>query len=271
MQFIPAFKPPDIRSGPAFRFVFRNDRLLVSEVNGKMTVPRFEEEDLRERDVSEAQFLGWWNSVPCYFAEGPSDRSPDGNFAFTPVRSLVPLLSAEELQVVGRAYHILNWERTSRYCGRCGMPTERSSDERAKRCPECNLVIYPRISPAVIVAVVKDDTLLLASSGKIPGKRYSVLAGFVEPGETLEECVKREVKEECGIDVTAIRYFASQPWPFPDSLMIGFTARYAGGDLKVDEKELADAGWYRADALPAIPGPFSISRELIDWFVDRQA
>lgn len=270
MSFIASLQAPENDAGSGYLFVFRKDRLRVSDENGHLTIPRSREAMYPSGDYPETHFFGWWNAVPCYFAEEHADRTPNDSSSYQPIRSLVPLLSTEALLVAGRAFHLLNWERTSRYCGRCGASMERLSDERAKRCLECGLIVYPRISPAVIVAVVKDDKLLLASNGKIPGKRYSVLAGFVEPGETLEECVSREVKEESGIDVCDIRYFASQPWPFPDSLMVGFTARYAAGDLKIDEKELTDAGWYRADALPNIPGPFSISRALIDWFVGEQ-
>ncbi|MFH1481427.1 MAG: NAD(+) diphosphatase, partial [Pseudomonadota bacterium] len=128
---------------------------------------------------------------------------------------------------------------------------------------------YPRLSPAIIVAVLKNDQILLAHSQRFPGQFYSVLAGFVEPGETLEECVQREVHEEVGITVKNIRYFGSQPWPFPDSLMIAFTAEYAGGEIRIDKSELTDAGWFSADHLPAVPSRISIARQLIDWFSEK--
>jgi NAD+ diphosphatase len=125
------------------------------------------------------------------------------------------------------------------------------------------------LNPAVIVAVLRDDRLLLARSHRHPPGRYSVLAGFVEPGETLEECVAREIKEEVGLDVENIRYFGSQPWPFPHSLMIAFTCDAPSGEIELDETEMAEAGWYGADALPLVPPPPTISRRLIDWFVSR--
>jgi NAD+ diphosphatase len=127
------------------------------------------------------------------------------------------------------------------------------------------------VSPAIIVAVVKDRQLLLAHSTRFTAKFYSVLAGFVEPGETLEDCVQREVFEEVGVRVRNIRYFGSQPWPFPDSLMVAFTAEYAGGEIRVDPVEIADAGWFSAGALPAIPPRISIARQLIDWFATAHA
>ena len=142
--------------------------------------------------------------------------------------------------------------------------------ERAKLCPACGLTTYPRISPAIIVAVTKGDTLLLARGHRHPPGFYSVLAGFVEPGETLEETVRREVREEVSLEVDDIRYFGSQPWPFPDSLMVAFTASYASGEITLEELEIADAGWYTAANLPLVPPPISIARSLIDAFVGAQ-
>jgi NAD+ diphosphatase len=140
----------------------------------------------------------------------------------------------------------------------------------AKECPGCGFLSFPRISPAVIVLVEKENRVLLARVKRFTTELYSVLAGFVEPGETLEETVRREVEEEVGIKVKNLRYFGSQPWPFPDSLMIGFTADYESGEIKIDETEIADAGWYDPDRLPTIPGKISIARELIDWFVNAK-
>jgi NAD+ diphosphatase len=146
---------------------------------------------------------------------------------------------------------------------------EDKTDERAKTCPACGLNSYPRLSPAVIVAVVKDDKLLLATSPRFRSSFWSVLAGFVEPGETLEDCVVREVEEEVGITVRNVRYFGSQPWPFPDSLMLGFTAEYAKGEIKTDGMEIVEADWFGADNLPNVPPSVSIARRLIDWFVEN--
>ncbi|HAA24052.1 MAG TPA: NAD(+) diphosphatase, partial [Cytophagales bacterium] len=156
--------------------------------------------------------------------------------------------------------------------GRCGTPSQIVESELARKCPNCGLTVYPRISPAVIMSVVKGNQILL---GKIvrPGIQiYSVLAGFVEPGESLEACVAREVHEETGLHVKNIRYFGSQPWPFPDQLMVGFTAEYAGGEIVLDD-ELEDAGWYTVDELSsvAIPPKPSIARALLDEFVAQNS
>jgi NAD+ diphosphatase len=142
---------------------------------------------------------------------------------------------------------------------------------RAKECESCGRLEFPRLSPAIIVSVEKDDRLLLARSARFPGEFFSVLAGFVEPGESLEEAVRREVMEETGIRVKDISYFGSQPWPFPESLMIGFTARYESGEIEIDGEEIVEAGWYRASELPKIPGPVSIARKLIDAFVEKHS
>ncbi|OPY80236.1 MAG: NADH pyrophosphatase [Syntrophorhabdus sp. PtaU1.Bin153] len=170
-----------------------------------------------------------------------------------------------------RAMHIIDWDRTDQYCGRCGTKNELKTGERAKVCPACNVLSFPRISPAVIVLVEKGRKVLLARAARFTQDWYSVLAGFVEPGETLEDVVRREVKEETGIDVKDIRYFGSQPWPFPDSLMVAFTAKYADGEIQVDGNEIVEARWFEYDKLPNIPGKISIARALIDWFVEKNA
>jgi NAD+ diphosphatase len=184
------------------------------------------------------------------------------------LRRLYGALDEEMFWVAGRAFQIMDWDRTHQHCGRCGSPTENKTDERAKVCPKCGTVSFPRMSPAIIVAVVRDESILLAHAARFPGAMFSVLAGFVEPGESLEDCVRREVKEEAGVELKNIRYFGSQPWPFPNSLMIGFTSEFAGGEIKTDMKEIVDARWFTADRLPTIPDKISIARKLIDWFVE---
>lgn len=139
-------------------------------------------------------------------------------------------------------------------------------DERVMKCSNCGYMQYPRVSPAIICAVVRNDEILLARSSRFKGGFYSVLAGFVEPGETLEQCVKREIMEEVGTEVTNIRYFGSQSWPFPNSLMIGFTAEWKSGTIKIDDDEIIEAGWFSADNIPNVPRGFTISGRLIEWF-----
>ncbi len=174
-----------------------------------------------------------------------------------------------EWMAAGRAVQIVEWARTHRFCGRCAAPTELSTGERGMKCPACGLIAYPRLAPAMIVLVTRgepgpDQEALLARGVNFPVPMFSCLAGFVEPGEDLEGAVVREVAEEVGIRVTNVSYRASQPWPFPHSLMIGFRAEYDSGDLVCDETEIAEAGWYRRGALPMIPPGISVARRLID-------
>ncbi|MGI9051598.1 MAG: NAD(+) diphosphatase [Ilumatobacteraceae bacterium] len=174
----------------------------------------------------------------------------------------------------GRAVQLVEWGRTHRFCGRCATPTEAAAGERAMRCPSCGLVAFPRLAPAMITLVTRgddgaDQEALLARGVQWRIPMYSCLAGFVEPGESLEGAVVREVCEEVGLTVGDVQYQGSQPWPFPHSLMIGFRARYVSGDLVLDESEIRDAGWYRRDALPQIPPGISIARKLIDQWVSE--
>jgi NAD+ diphosphatase len=173
-------------------------------------------------------------------------------------------------KIAMKASHIIEWDRTDRYCSRCRTAMNRARGIRAKECPGCGFLSFPRISPAVIVLIERDNRVLLARVKRFTTELYSVLAGFVEPGESLEETVKREVEEEVGISIKNIRYFGSQPWPFPDSLMIGFTAEYESGEITIDEAEVSDAGWFDPDNLPIIPGKISIARQLIDWFAEEK-
>lgn len=183
------------------------------------------------------------------------------------LRELAAFLDRSLFGLAGRALHTADWMTTSRFCGRCGTATKRHEVERSMVCPSCDLHIYPRISPAIITLVRKGEQALLASNAKFPGVFYSTLAGFADIGESLEETLAREVTEETGIKVKNIRYFGSQPWPFPNSLMIAFTAEWESGEISIDPKEISDAQWFSATALPVIPPPLSIARALIDAWI----
>ena len=192
-----------------------------------------------------------------------------GGLALVGLRRLFGQLDDTEFHLAGCALQLLRWVGEHRHCGRCARPMDLAEGERALVCPVCRDPLYPRIAPAVIVAVTSGRRLLLARSGRFPRRRmFSVIAGYVEPGETLEDCVRREVHEEVGLAVRHIRYFGSQPWPFSGSLMVGFTAEHAGGAIRVDGREILQAGWFTPEALPEIPGKISIARRLIDWFVE---
>ena len=247
-------------------FGFHSSRILVKLQGEQPLIPRIEDLAPLSPGPSWRHYFGDWNGSACWAECFPQDMSiPDG-FAWKGLRELFGHIDEDLVWVAGRAGQLVNWHRNHRFCGRCGGPTEDHREERAKICPACGLINHPRVSPAIIVAVVKGRQLLLAHAARFPAKFYSVLAGFVEPGETLEECVRREVYEETAIRVKSIRYFGSQPWPFPDSLMVAFTAKHEAGEIRVNPAEITDAGWFSADHLPEVPPPISIARKLIDWF-----
>jgi NAD+ diphosphatase len=208
--------------------------------------------------------LGRLDGADCIVAVLDESHEPPGlvPHSLRPLHALVPDVI---FQIAGRAVQIAEWHLTHRFCGRCGTRTDDSPGERAKRCPACGLLAFPRVAPAVIMRVTRGSEVLLAHGRRFPEPIYSVLAGFVDPGESLEECVAREIFEEVGIRVSDIRYFSSQPWPFPHSLMVGFTAEYESGEIVIDEAEIVDACWFDRDNLPPLlPGRISIARRLLD-------
>jgi NAD+ diphosphatase len=212
---------------------------------------------------AEALLVGEWQGLPCYAVELnniPAQLSGE----LISVRNLFSLISPEAIALTGRAMLLLDWQKNHRFCGRCGTPNSRKTDEYSMFCPACGLVTYPRISPAVMVLIRRGDELLLARSHRFRPGIFSALAGFVEAGETLEQCAAREVREEVGIEISNLRYFGSQSWPFPDSLMVAFFADYAGGTITPDPAEIEAAGWFPCDALPPLPEPMSLAWQMID-------
>lgn len=268
MTFVPDFKAPPHHENSDLWFVFKKGKLLTRIEQGQHRLPNGADLSAFRLEPKNEQFLGTLSSRCCYGATLQEKNGISDDFQFTDLRGLFFSLPEDLIWIAGRANHLLYWHRVHRYCGRCGHPTEDKTNERALVCKNCGLINYPRLSPAVIVAITRDDRILLASNKRFRRPFYSVLAGFVEPGEDLETCVKREIHEEVGIEVKNIRYFSSQPWPFPDSLMIGFTADYAGGEIKVDDVELTHADWFSRDNLPMIPPTISIARQLIDAFAN---
>jgi NAD+ diphosphatase len=272
-SFVPQITPPDTLAEPANWFIFSGFNLLVHQEENAARVPRLQ--DFTELGVTAVrqQYLGYLESSPsihCFSVEAEDDTAPDG-MAYLSLRQLFGRLDDECFWLAGRAIQIMDWDRTHQFCGRCGSPTETQPHERAKICPQCSHTSYPRLSPAMIASVTRQGPegpeILLARSHRFPPGRYSVLAGFVEPGETLEDCVRREICEEVGITVKNVRYFGSQPWPFPNSLMVAFTAEYESGEISLEEEEMDDAAWFRPDNLPRIPPRISIARSLIEHFL----
>jgi NAD+ diphosphatase len=210
-----------------------------------------------------ALLVGTWLGLPCYAAEIDSlPKNISGEFIS--MRSLLSQANAEAAALARRASLLLDWQKNHRYCGQCGTPTTMKAVEFAMVCSSCALVVYPRISPAVMVLISRGDKILLARSPRFKPGVFSALAGFVEAGETLEQCAHREVLEEVGIEICNLRYFSSQSWPFPDSLMVAFFADYAGGIITPDPAEIEAADWFLRISLPMLPEATTVARRLIE-------
>jgi len=266
MMFVAGFETHISPGISSLGFAFQGNKLLVRVEQGRARIPSLSTATSFSATPAWVHFFGTWNGAGCYAVCLPEDAAVGGGYETRGLRELFGRMDENLVWVAGRAGQLVHWHRNHRFCGRCGAPASDHPEERAKICPACGLLNHPRVSPAIIVAVVRDRRLLLAHSQRFPSNFYSVLAGFVEPGEKLEECVQREVFEEVGVRVKNIRYFGSQPWPFPDSLMVAFTAEYADGEIRANPAEITDAGWFAADGLPEIPPAISIARRLIDWF-----
>jgi len=257
--FLPLVDPPvDEAAEAPLVFTVKGDQVHLAEVD--TVVP----DELGGGHL----YLGRLGGSDCWAVDVDGDAEPD--VVLTPLMALHANVSEAEWLVAGRAVQLVQWRQTHRFCGRCGAETALVPGERAMRCPECALMAFPRLAPAVITLITRDDgAALLARNAAWPRPMFSCLAGFVEPGETLESAVAREVHEEVGIEVGRVTYRGSQPWPFPHSLMIGFRAEYAAGDIAVDGVEIAEAAWFTTDDLPPIPPRLSIARRLIDdWIAE---
>ena len=276
MTFLPAIQPlADAPPRPRTWFAVGSRGLLVRRDETAVSTPRRwllpRTDDLESLGVAlgDAYFFGRWGDSDAFALSIPETTTVPDGWSLLGIRGLVEAFDEETFALAGRASHVLDWATTSRFCGRCGSRTERVPTEWCMRCPSCALTMYPRIAPAIIVLVRKGDQALLARNARFPVPFFSTLAGFSEIGESLEETVKREVLEEVGVCVKDLRYVASQPWPFPHSLMLGFTAEWESGDIVVDNEEIAEARWYASTELPLVPPRLSIARRLIDAWVDE--
>jgi NAD+ diphosphatase len=266
MPFLPQISALQVHARRTW-FVVHPKGLVARREGDRLVFPSDEDLALLRLEASDGHRIGSLDDTDALVL--PIAGRIEAPFELFALRALAGLLDPARFGVTGRAMHTADWLTTSRFCGRCGTKTTPLEGERAMACPSCGLHIYPRISPAIITLVRKGPLALLASNAKFPGAFYSTLAGFAEIGESLEETLVREVREEAGIAVKNVRYFGSQPWPFPNSLMIAFTAEWESGDIAIDPKELSDAKWFSADALPMIPPPLSIARQLIDAWISE--
>ena len=250
-------------------FVFRRSELLIRADRSPDSLPRFAELGSLDSRIVRLNYIGLLDDQPSFAIE-VHDETPDPDqFVFTPLRAAFGPLDDAEWLIAARAAQVVEWDRTHQFCGRCGSATDYQPDELGKRCPNCGLVAFPRVSPAVIVLVERGNDVLLARGAHLATGTYALIAGFVEVGETLEDAVHREIREEVGIEVEDIRYFGSQPWPFPHSIMLGFTAQYKSGDIHIEPNELEDAQFFSPHSLPQVPPRLSIARKLIDFYAGK--
>ena len=266
--FVPGHRPPEQPGAEPLLFAFRRRELLVTS---SYAVPTAREMEAHGIQPVRRQYLGRLGERHCFSAELDEALKPPSGLVLRDLHMLFGALDETLHALAGRAVQIVEWERTHQFCGACGERTVATEKDRSRECPDCRIPMYPRLAPATIVAVERGDEILLGRSTHFPPGIFSVLAGFVEPGESAEEAVVREVWEETRIVVDEVRYFGSQPWPFPHSLMLGFTARYARGEIDTShDDDVEQAGWFRANDMPKMfPGNTSISQWLIQDFIAR--
>lgn len=250
-------------------FVFQNNHMLF--INDDTQLKKLGQSVLEELKpyFIRQHSMGMINDVQCFCAE----ISPDQQFErIEPVslRSAFEILGTPWYPAIAKAAAIINWDRNHQFCGYCGQATHHKPHTVERVCKACGLYFYPRISPSMIVLITKGDEILLSRSPHFKAGAYGLIAGFLEAGENIEDAIHREVMEEVGLQVNNLRYFGSQAWPFPDSLMIGFIADYAGGEIQIDNKEIIEAGWYHYNNLPGSPSSVSIARKLINHYIEER-
>ncbi|MCH9671691.1 MAG: NAD(+) diphosphatase [Gammaproteobacteria bacterium] len=266
-QFRSDHRRPEKLNKPMY-FCFQGPQLVVGTAGGPWRPLNAVEILDANAPILAEHYLGQLDGNDCV-AVGFEPESPlNEGYSKIGLRQILGNTEEEYFYLAGRAFQILDWDRTTRFCGSCGSPTTSQDADRSKFCAQCRLPVYPRLSPSIIVLVTKGDQMLLARNAAWgPNGFYSTLAGFVEPGESIEETVHREVHEEVGVQVKNLRYLGSQSWPFPNSLMLGFHAEYASGEFQYHDAEIADAKWFHIDELPKVPARFAISRWLIDDYI----
>lgn len=250
---------PDL-DAPSRYCLFDHDRVLL--INGDLP-----DGEVASWPLAGRQFLGLHEGVNLFLADMVGS-APAGEWLA--LRPAIMQLPRERAPALARAIQIRRFMRSHRFCGSCASPLIAHPHDQGRSCPSCGEVFYPRVSPAMMLTITRGNEILLARSPHFQPGVYSAIAGFVEPGETLEECVRRECFEELGVEVGKLTYLGSQSWPFPHSLMLAFTAEYVGGELTPQEGEIEDAQWFSIDALPQIPTPLSIAYWLINQTIQRQ-
>lgn len=259
------FQPAPERLGGEVRwFLFHEGQILVSDESPNDPFPVFDGRFVEGLDDLERHYLGALDGTHCFAVELAQPEGLVPGLYSEGLRRLLPRLDGAQFAMFSRASQVLSWRRNHQFCSRCGAQARPDLNERTMICDQCGYTQYPRITPCVIMLVTRGEEALLARSTRFPDGLFSCLAGFMEPGETAEQAVAREVMEETGLQVANLRYHGSQSWPFPHSLMLGFSAEYAGGEISLDDDEIVEANWYRPEQLPLVPPQGSIARSLID-------
>lgn len=265
----PSPKPLHKETDDDIWFLFKENKLMLLDEMGKHILPRFRDLKKLNINICNTQCIGGYRGLNSYCGELET-KFKNKNIVYLDLMTLREKVDKEIYTLATKGNLLLNWLKLNKHCGICGSETylKDSFTERALVCSNCGNTTWPRTSPAIIVAVTKDDKLLMVLNRQFPNRKYSVIAGFVEYGETFEECVRREVYEESGIKVKNIKYFGSQPWPFPNSMMVAFTAEYLEGEIKVDGEEILHADWFsKEDISGKYNESMSIGSELIKWFL----
>ena len=265
------FTPENINtsSEASISIILRNQEFLTSKTSEFLI---YEEDDLKwsEMEFEDRQFIGYLNNRPCFLVELTNESLLSEDTALTPLRNLLGRIPDSLFTICSRSIQLSDWKKNNQFCGICGSKMTNHETERAMFCECNNLMIYPRISPCVIVLVTKGEDLLLAHNKNFPGTFYSTLAGFIEAGESAESAIHREIYEEVKVTVKNIEYFGSQSWPFPSQLMLGYHAEYSDGDIKPDGVEIDKADWFNYKQLPQVPtGNISISGQLIESYIRK--
>ena len=251
-------------------FIFFEDKVLLhKDAEGLLTIPRGESAPLMLDGKQSAHHVFINDGREVYALSLTEAIEPDDEWEMRALRSTYYCLPTGDYLAAGKAYEIIWWDKHSQYCPVCGSAMEQHTPIM-KKCPKCGYEMFPQVSTAIIVLIMRGNEALLVHNKYWKTQFHGLVAGFLEAGETLEECVRREVKEEVGLHIKNIRYFKSQPWPYPSGLMVGFTAEYESGEIKLQEEELNHADWFSIDNLPLLPQKLSIARQLIDWWISRQ-
>lgn len=254
LDFISSLHTPDTKEG--LWFIFSKDFLLISE----------QSQELPSRSNFKLQrtlYLGTLRDIHIFAGEIEEECNIPPGWEWGHLKSLHSILTEEEFSIAGRALQLIYWDHTTQFCGHCGNPTVHRQNERCRECNVCKQLFYPKLAPVVMVLIKKDNKILLARSSHFPGRFYSILAGFVDPGETLEQCVEREVYEEVGIKIKNIQYCQSQPWPFSHSLIMGFICEWLEGEIQINPLEIETADWFDSTNMPELPPKLSLAYILI--------